>query len=168
MRLSCCPTAPIQVSQLLRLLATLFPTRLLSLPDGQPRVMPFHKSVLDWLGEPGHAHSTDVRQGHALLGAACARLFTMCPPLVATYPAEDGQAGSSHAYALRHTVAHLCLAHPGGAPQLDTVLLHVGGWERVFAAGGCTTGKYLTLTCVCTPAPQLPATCKLMGGRVGA
>jgi len=168
----------LQVARLVGLLAPLFPTKG---PDGQRRVVPYHKSVLDWLDPSSvgassasgpsaaaavtHVHSVDVGAGHKLLaGAAVALVFaTGSAALEATSArlrgrrfdgggdVEGRQLGEDELpalaleggrYALRHAVAHACLAidaaggdeHP--ASLLDGLLLQPGFWQQAFGAGG--------------------------------
>lgn len=92
---------PSQVSRLVGLLAPLFPTRPGS--DGEPRVVPYHKSVLDWLNP--ELSSSAKEQGHTLEDAQATK-----------------QAGpqKAHAYAVDVSVGHQLLAEATAALAVST------------------------------------------------
>ena len=120
---------------LARLLGNMFPLR-------DRRVVPYHKSVLDWLlsrdgdGRPAasHAFTVDAEVGHALLASACSKLL-----LGSQLDARVGMA-----YALRHAVAHACRAS-GSSELLQALLLDFGVWHAIIKAGEC----YSSMVSVC-------------------
>ena len=130
------------VDRALGLVAGLFP----SSPggsDGEPRVMPYHKSVLDWLGSSEHAGKelcVQASTGHSLAAQACCALAGSASAAAANV-AEPSPLSQ---YVLLYAVRHACLAlhsasQPGEAVALlDRLLLSFPFWEAVFAAGGAT------------------------------
>jgi hypothetical protein len=137
------------------------------------RVLPYHKSVLDWLGSESDAGAelwVDVVRGHALAGAACHGTIMALPThddgeeeqAGANAPAANSDTGSTAAattpqvaYAVRHVVRHLAVAAASAEPQtgsssggaLAEVLMHFGFWQAAYAAGACGW--------VCVPACSL-------------
>lgn len=129
---------------LLALLANLFPVRVGGL-DGAERVTPYHKSVLDWLTS-SHGHEAgrfhvDGLQGHMLAAKACAAYVTSLQPLATA----DASHTPSQLYAVRHAVAHACLAGGEAAAVLEEMLLSLGLWEAAFAAGASSCSVHDTL-----------------------
>jgi hypothetical protein len=146
-----------QVQQGLDLLSSLFPCK----PHGggvtsEPRVLPYHKSVLDWLGSEQHAGqdlAVSHEQGHALAAAACAGVALSLPQSntldspADTLPCTAGQWQGQVldtgvlGYTRRHTVLHSSAAK--GSPGLDQVVMSPAFWQHVFAQGRSGPGMYV-------------------------
>lgn len=126
-----------QVTLGVDLLASLFPCK----PgggDGLERVLPYHKSVLDWLGSETDAGAELVAskaQGHSLAAAACLGLAMRLQPWVLAAPGDAAVVndGQQQQYALRHTVAHLVDASDDAG--IEGLSLQFGFWQHAYAAG---------------------------------
>jgi hypothetical protein len=154
------------VAQLVEdLLPSLFPMR--AGTDGKLRVVPYHKSVTDWLTAahepaewlqpedvPGPELGVNPSVGHTLAAAAASALVRNLTPAAnclqgsggsqAAKPAGGAESDASEellGYALRYFVAHCCLA-PGGLQLLSTFILSPGLWEAVYVRGGWVGGSY--------------------------
>ncbi|KAF5838041.1 WD40-repeat-containing domain protein [Dunaliella salina] len=132
-----------QVDLLLRLLVNMFPVRLHS---GSLKVVPYHKSVLDWLAEDPQ-FSVDAGQGHECLGKACFAAVVAAktsPSKLANHSGLETvsscqTSGSILEYALHFGVTHLCLAHSCVKLLEDLILDFCGLWPMAFAQG-CGNG----------------------------
>lgn len=142
-----------QVSRLVGLLAPLFPTRPGS--DGEPRVVPYHKSVLDWLNpelsssakeqdhtsedaqtpkqaapQKAHAYAVDVSVGHQLLAEATAALAVSTGGQ-ALEASEQRRSSEQHGL---HDDEMPALQLPGGRYALHHTVAHA-----CLAAAGSST-----------------------------
>ncbi len=103
--------------------------------------MPYHKSVLDWLGSREHAGEelyVEASVGHAQAARGCCALASS---LAAAPPGAAGPSPLPQ-YVLLYAVRHACLALHSSAGklrevvvQLDRLLLAFGFWQAVFTSG---------------------------------
>jgi hypothetical protein len=142
-----------QVEQGIQLLATLFPCKQSGGVDGEPRVLPYHKSVLDWLGSKeaaGADLSATHEQGHRLAAAACCAVALSLPHSntldspADTQPCTSGQwqgqvlSTQVVGYTRRYTLLHASSAP--GHPGLGDVVLSPGFLQHMVASGASGPG----------------------------
>lgn len=128
------------VTESMELLENLFPCAAGG-KDVQPRILPYHKSVLDWLGsqeEAGVDLYADRMEGERLAAAACLAEASKMELISDKEPGGDKeefkQAGGLLAsYAQRHAVSHAVAA--GDAATLEALVQQLGFWQHVHGAG---------------------------------
>eukprot|EP00798_Chlamydomonas_sp_ICE-L_P004685 gene4686-14887_t len=158
---------PEDARQGVELLGSLFPYHV-----GQDRILPYHKSVLDWLGSEVDAGvELVVRRevGHHLSGAACLNVAmglqaSLYAPPVAEAPSEEAL---KEQYALRHCIPHLVKAGDGSWASIDSLALQfgfvqlttkaadwpalkatwVGSSAQVLCVATCFNGKVIASAC---------------------
>lgn len=133
------------IKPLLERLGRFFPMQAAEGTDVQ-RIVPYHKSVLDWF----LCHRDMDTQGHMQLARVCAAMLAQeLPPLSdgnAQRSADEDDSAALHNavqlwgtsttggwYALRHAVAHACRSDSGGL--LKTLLLNLTMWQAAYAVG---------------------------------
>ncbi len=134
-----CCALQTQVSHAMECLSSLFPT--LPTANGPSVIVPYHKSVLDFLSSKDRAGTelcTSASSGHMLVGAACApMLLALTGDKAETAPDSSGAARLQ--YALRHGLYHLLtacqqgaqpVASPAVVDHLDALLVHFSFWAQ--------------------------------------